>query len=186
MNALHSRIAAAAMLLALGFLSACGSDKQKDNLEGPIGPGAGGPPIATPLPQQLNKPDNSILGTMSYDTVFFTPSVTAPTPPDSLTGVGNGVAITLTHISGRPDTPCRFNAAVLARDQGYDIGDTGFRSNASGQELYQVNVSKAGSWVRLFCVNLRDNAGMQFAVSSDAPDKVGWVQVHYVLNSIHP
>jgi hypothetical protein len=93
--------------------------------------------------------------------------------------------ILITHISGRPDTPCRFNAAVLARDSGFEIGDTGFRSNALGQRLYQVNLQQPGAYVTLFCANLLDNAGSQFSIFADAPDKVSWLQVYAVINSIH-
>lgn len=182
MNALRSPIAVAALLLALGLLSACGSDKQKDSLDGPIGPGAGGPAVGPGTPATLTKPDGTVIGGLAYDGVYFTP---LPPPPGALTNSSDGIAIFMTNISGRPDTPCRFNAAVLARDAGYEIGDTGFRTNALGQELYQVNLSSPGSWVRLFCANLRDNAGMQFAISANAPDKVSWRQVYYVMNSLH-
>lgn len=190
MNALRSPIAVAALLLALGLVSACGSDKQKDSLDGPIGPGAGGPAVNQPTVQSANltKPDGTVIGGLAFDSVtvapagYFTP---LPPPPGALTNTADGISIFMTNISGRPDTPCRFNAAVLARDAGYEIGDTGFRTNALGQELYQVNLSSPGSWVRLFCANLRDNAGMQFAISANAPDKVSWRQVYFVMNSLH-
>lgn len=186
MNALRSPIAVAALLLALGLVSACGSDKQKDSLDGPIGPGAGGPAVGPGTPATLTKPDGTVIGGLSFDTTYFASVPPPPVPPGVLTSIPpDGIAILLTNISGRPDTPCRFNAAVLARDAGYEIGDTGFRTNALGQELYQVNLSSPGSWVRLFCANLRDNAGMQFAISANAPDKVSWLQVYFVMNSLH-
>jgi hypothetical protein len=187
MNPLRTPIAVAALLLALGLLTACGSDKQKDSLEGPIGPGSGGPAVApaTLVQANLTKPDGTVIGSLAFDTAFFTPLAPPPASPGSLTNMPNGISILMTNISGRPDTPCRFNAAILARDSGYEIGDTGFRTNALGQELYQVNLSSSGSWVRLFCANLRDNVGLQFAISANAPDKVSWLQVYYVMNSLH-
>ncbi|MFI5401150.1 MAG: hypothetical protein ACHQZQ_08890, partial [SAR324 cluster bacterium] len=93
--------------------------------------------------------------------------------------------IAMTHIAGRPDTPCRFSAATLARDSGFDIGDTGFRSNAQGQKLYQVNLSSPGAYAALFCADLSEDTGAQFSVVADSSDKVSWLQVYAVLNSIH-
>jgi hypothetical protein len=146
----------------------------------------------------LTSPNGAGVGSFQYDpyvsgspaTGFF---ILSADPPGS-TVIGtltdgstfaSGIAIELAHISGRPDTPCRFTAAVLARDAGYDLGDTGFRKNALGQELYQVNISKPGSYLSLFCAELSNHAGTQFTVSADAPDKLSWFEVYGVLNSVN-
>lgn len=185
MNVILSRIAVAALLLALGGISACGSDTQKDTLSGYLGPGSGGPGVGPLTAADLTKPDGSVIGSMGYDATFFIPSGPTATLQGALVSPAYGVSIGLSHISGRPDTPCRFSAAVLARDGGYELGDTGFRKNAYGQELYEVDLSLPGRYQRLFCAQLRDNVGTQFWVVADAPDKVDWMQVHATLNSVH-
>ena len=193
---------AAALILVLGTIGACGNDKQKDQLDGNIGPGAGQP---TPTPatgtsqsQDIVRPDGTAIGQFTFDLAnydlsnqylngFFTFTTPDPTQIGVLTAVAPGapdLAIQITHISGRPDTPCRFDAAVLARDGGFTIGDTGMRSNALGQQLYQVNLSGNGQYAQLFCANLTGNSGAQFSIIADAPNKVTWLQVYAVLNSI--
>jgi len=176
-----------ALGVSLGLLCACRGDVQKDQLSGWIGPGAGGSPLAgAPTAQPIVRPDGTTIGTFSYY-AFFAFATPDPTQIGVLTATAPGsgfLQILITHISGRPDTPCRFNAAVLARDNGFEIGDTGFRSNALGLRLYQVNLRQPGAYVTLFCVNLRDNTGAQFSILADAPDKVSWLQAYAVINSI--
>jgi len=177
-----------ALGVSLGLLCACRGDVQKDQLSGWIGPGAGGPsPAGAPTAQPIVRPDGTTIGTFFYDAGFFGFTTPDPTQIGVLTEIPTGsgfLQILITHISGRPDTPCRFNAAVLARDNGFEIGDTGFRSNALGLRLYQVNLHQPGAYVTLFCVNLRDNTGAQFSILADAPDKVSWLQAYAVINSI--
>jgi hypothetical protein len=178
-----------ALALTLGLLCACRGDVNKDQLSGPIGPGAGGlPPAGTPMTAVIARPDGTPIGGFSYDPSFFTQSIPDPVLTGALTAIATGsgsLQILIAHISGRPDTPCRFNAAVLARDGGFEIGDTGFRSNALGQRLYQVNLQRPGTYVTLFCANLLDNTGSQFSIFADTPDEVRWLQVYAVINSIH-
>jgi hypothetical protein len=202
MNARHIG-SVLALLVTLGTLCACGGGTPKDALSGYIGPGAGGPPVAPGTVQNstIDKPDGTLIGGFSYDQGFFflciptlasPPCNLLPAPDPTEIGVlidiypGTGLLeIAMTHISGRADTPCRFAAAILARDGGFEIGDTGFRNNAQGQQLYQVNLHSAGTYAALFCANLRDNTGAQFSIVADAPDKVSWLQVYEVINSIH-
>ena len=192
MNTIRNLSTVCALLAALGALSACGSDKQKDKLAGLIGPGAGGtaasPPVGTPQSPNIARPDGTVIGQYTYQDGFFSLNTSDSTLIGLLNATPGGepsLIILISHISGRPDTPCRFNAALLARDAGLDIGDTGFRRNDEGQELYQVNLSGHGQYVQLFCADLRGNTGAQFSVHADAPDKVSWLQVYAVLNSIH-
>ena len=195
MNAIHHRAILFALIAALGTLSACGNGNQKDTLEGYIGPGSGGQPtspvLGTPVPPSpiITRPDGTIIGQFTYQDGFFSFTNPDPTQIGLLTAIYAGapvLTIIINHISGRVDTPCRFNAAILARDGGFDIGNTGFRRNNQGLELYQVDLNGHGQFAQLFCANLLNNAGAQFSVVADAPDKVSWLQVYAVLNSIHP
>lgn len=190
-----------ALLVTLVALCACGGGTPKDKLSGAIGPGSGGPPLGPVTSANIDKPDGTLIGGFSYDAGFFyfctppfasAPCNSLPAPDASEIGVlidivpATGLLqIAMTHIAGRPDTPCRFSAATLARDSGFDIGDTGFRSNAQGQKLYQVNLSSPGAYAALFCADLSEDTGAQFSIVADSPDKVSWLQVYAVLNSIH-
>jgi hypothetical protein len=181
----------AACLLAGALLSACGGDATKDNLSGYLGAGAGGPdtspPLGTVQSVSLTRPDGTQIGTLSYDDGFFAESQPDPAVIGELTDTHTGsgtLTISATHITGRADTPCRFDAAILARDGGYDITDFGGRKNAMGQGLYEVKESKGGSYLALFCANLKDNSGVQLTVTADTPDKLSWLQVFAVLNSL--
>jgi len=178
------RMTVVLLLLALGGASACGRDTQKDSLEGAIGPGSGGPDVGTLTAGQLAKPDGSPIGTFGYDAGFFV--LTAPNPKQqgTLANPAAGVGMVMNHITGRADTPCRFSVALLARDGGFTLGETGFRTNDQGQDLYEANASAPGSYQRMYCAELKDSTGTQFAVLADAPEKLDWKQVHAVLNSV--
>jgi hypothetical protein len=189
MNTRHLRLALG-LVSTLGVLCACRGDVKKDQLSGPIGPGAGGPvpPVGAVENAEIHRPDGTLIGGFSYDGGFFALLTPDPAQTGILAGAdpGTGVLqIPITHISGRPDTPCRFSAAVLARDGGFEIGDAGFRKNDQGQQLYQVNLQRPGAYAILFCAKLRDNAGSQFGIFADSPDKVSWLQAYAVINSIH-
>lgn len=185
MAVLQLRIGAAVLILMVGALSACGSDKPKEKLSGAIGAGSGGPAVGKLTTSELTRPNGTVIGSLAYDATFFSPIAPTAATQGALVSPAYSVAIALSHISGRPDTPCRFSAAVLARDSGYEIGDTGFRTNDGGQELYEVNLSAPGSYQRLFCAQLKDNVGTQLSILADAPDKLGWMEVHATLNSLH-
>jgi hypothetical protein len=178
-----------ALVAALGGLSACGGGgTPTDQLNGQIGAGAGGtaPTPASLMQLALTKPDGGVIGSLSYDTTLLSFSQPDPTQVGVLSVTGtNGFSITMTHISGRPDTPCRFEAAVLARDDGYDIGDTGYVNNALNQQFYQVNLSKSGGYVRLFCTELTGNAGVQFTIAADSAADVQLRQIYAVMNSVN-
>ena len=168
-------------------LAGCG-DTPKDQLSGSLGNGSGGPALSgTPATLPLTKPSGEQIGQVQYDPAYFVP---APATGDSTTeavlaNLTDQVLVTLVRFSGaRADTPCRFQAATLARDENYDIGDFGTRTNSLGQEMYQVNVAKPGSAQTLYCALLRDNSGVLVDVTATGPAQLGWLQVLYVINSI--
>jgi hypothetical protein len=191
----RSALRLAGLALVLLAVAGCGRESNKDKLDGPLGPGAGGQAVLLPgtgLP--LTRPDGVQNGSLSYDSLYFTFTAAPPPPANTISpNFGafadknlDGIQILVTHISGRADTPCRFSAALLARDSGFTVGDTGFRTNGAGQKLYQVNVSGPGAAGRLFCAELQSKTGMQFAVLAPTPDKLEYLQVHFLLNSITP
>jgi hypothetical protein len=180
--------AVAALLLASILLAGCGRDTQKSSLPDTFGDGSGGTvPIKPGTTLVLTKPDGTPIGQLNFDGNYF-----VLRPPGADDGVAvavlasdaNTIKIGLTHISGRPDTPCHFQAAVLARDQGYTIGNYGDRTNSTGLKFNQVNLSSSAIYQALFCVSIRDNAGVMFQAISDSPDKLEWQQVYYIMNTV--
>jgi hypothetical protein len=178
-----------ALVLALAVLLAAGCGKaKKDELSGPFGPGVGGPADGTATPLALTKLDGSVLGAMDYWLPNFD-VIPNPTPGELPLGFqesSNGILMGLELIVGRIDTPCRYGAALLARDEGFNIQASGHRSNDQGLEFYQVNVSRGGEAVSFYCTSLRDSVGIMITGHATAPDRLTYREVHFILNSIRP
>ena len=176
-----------------------------------IGPGNGGPAVGTATQATLRDTDGHKLGTIEYDAAYFvnttaigTPAAPGPndpilpdypidsaTPPAFTMGVvGNdaeGLHMFLVLIAGRPDTPCRFQAALAARDQGFTIwGDGADVLNGHGLEFHEVVISRGKLYVRLDCALLSNNLGIEVITQSTPAGRLGSRQVHFVLNSIRP
>jgi hypothetical protein len=204
------RLALAAALAAgcLGFLGAC-AEPAIEELSGPIGAGEGGPAVnlSVTLSHPLTDPGGGTIGELSYDGSAFLhyhpdPAsdglhVLANIPPEQLLAdladdgelnrlSADNIVIVLTRIVGRPDTPCRFQAALLARDRGYEILAAGDRRNDQGLGLHQVNLVRAHDSVaqRFYCAQLRDPFGIQINVfTADEAHQV-WQILHHVLNTL--
>ena len=200
----------AALLLA-GLLALAGCEGADDfELEGELGPGSGGSdvnPAALASHDLMNFSGETVIGTMQYDSsvlLHFHPDpenealhVIANITPEQLIadladdGVLNGfagddVAIFITPIVGRADTPCRFQAALLARDEKYSIQGSGDRKTDSGRDLHQVNLIKPSipQTQRFYCYELDDPFGAQLNVIAMDAQHQEWLVVHAVLNSI--
>jgi hypothetical protein len=99
---------------------------------------------------------------------------------------GDEVVMIMTRIIGRPDTPCRFQAALLARDHGYEIDKSGDRKNDNGLELHQVNLKndKIPEHQRFYCFQLKKPFGIQINVFTVDEEHQDWRQVFHLLNSV--
>ncbi len=192
---LAARLAALLVALALGMaLAGCGALGKKDETPTPFGPGAGVPPVdaASTTPLSIVALDSTSIGTLSYDAAYFTPvPVPPPTPANTqfaaLTNAAAGLGLQFQIIFGRPDTPCRFQAALAARDLGFTIlGDGDKRINDQGLEFDEVLLVRGPEHWRLDCAQLVGNVGIEVLSISSPTDVLGTPQVHYVLNSIHP
>lgn len=180
-----------ALVLAGVFLTACGEDD--DAPPRPFGPGSGGPPLANPIQsRELLDTGGRAFGSVQYhnSTNNFTPVVAFHQPSESdatmaLLAASDGVQLGFSLISGRPDTPCRFTAALLARDEGYAIlGDGADRINDAGVVFHEVWLVRGSEWVRLACAQLDGLRGVQVLAQSPAGNRLETLQVHFVLNSI--
>jgi len=191
--------ALAVLLAALALLAAGGCAPEEDELSGPFGPGSGGAPVAPPVgtvqDEDLVNSSGDPIGQVSYDDGYFTLAV-APAPGIMMTldnaayVAGNPtegpVQLVLVTIAGRPDTPCRFQAAVQARDAGYTIDASGDRTNARGLEFHQVNLHRGATEQRFWCARVRANTGVLINGLSPTPGALSYRQVHTVLNSVRP
>ncbi len=191
-----------AALLAV-LPAACRNEEQGAELSGEIGPGSGGPPVvqARVMTVLLATPDCQTIGTLAFDSGYFTrtfPAGAANEIPfvceitseavDEIHYVyqntAEAVTVIISRISGRPDTPCRFNAALLARDEGFAILASGDVFNAAGLEFHQVNLTREATFQRFHCTELRSNVGIQISSTSTGGDKLGSEQLHFLLNSV--
>ena len=197
----------AALLSALtGF--GC-SEPAEDQLHGKIGTGSGGPEIDETqlLPHDWAGPDGDEIGIFEYDAsqfLHYHPDpeddalhVVANITPDVLIadladdGIindisGDEVLMIMTRTVGRPDTPCRFQAALLARDEGYDVKASGDRKNSNGLELHQVNLrnEKLPASQRFYCFELKKPFGIQINVFTADEKHQDWRVVFALLNSV--
>ncbi len=175
-----------ALALAVGLAAAACQPDPKPELKGHLGPGSGGPAIVgPPATIDIAKANGEVVGYADYDAANLLPlGPAAPDHFESLVDATGTVLLQLMRISGRADTPCRFQAALLARDQGFDIQKSGERKNDQDLDFAQVNLEKDGVWLSLFCTTLRSEIGVLVQVVADSAEKIDWVQVHYVLNTV--
>lgn len=182
-----ARPAALAFVLLLA-LAGCG-ENPKPELSGHFGPGSGGPVVTGPiLTVPITKSSGTVVGYADYDSSFFDVALgaTSSSEFENLTDdpVAPTIGVTLSRITGRPDTPCRYQAAILARDDGYDIGKSGDRENDRNLDFYEVDLKKGAVHVSLFCVTLGDQVGTAVQVLTSDATLIHSLQVHYLLNTI--
>lgn len=179
------------MLLLSLPLAGCGSEEEEDALAGPFGEGAGG--TAVDAGQVVLHPfTNSVgetPGAMEYDSsYFFAVADPAGSSAISLTNsappAGDGTALAVVPIVGRADTACRYLAAVMMRDQGYEFVAAGERINNNELEFYQVDIIAAEVPVSLFCAIFRDNQGVMIQATAPGWEPLGYLQMHFLLNSL--
>ena len=141
------------------------------------------------------------MGSLSVDRGFFTRTcledaadkipIRCPNPAQAADEIlyvyedtAETVLVIVSRISGRPDTPCRFSAALLARDEGFAILASGDVINAAGLAFHQVNLARGDVFQRFHCTELRSNVGIQISSRSTGGDKLDFEQLHFLLNSI--
>jgi hypothetical protein len=178
---------ALALLALLGVAAGC-APPQAGELSGPFGPGSGGPPLSgATAPVAFARSDGVVYGEAAFDPAYFQPLPAAtPDQPATLAAPAAGIVLAYSRIAGRPDTPCRYQAALLARDQHFTIAASGERSNDRGLSFYQVNLQAGGVFRRLYCVRIAGELGVAIVAQADAPEKLEYVQVLFVLNSVRP
>ena len=177
---------ALAMLGMLLLLASCAPPMEIPELSGPFGPGSGGPPVnPVALVTQPLTSGGLPLGSLDYDSTYFTPIPTG-TEVVVLSDATGAVVLTVAPISGRPDTPCRFQAALLARDHGYAILAAGDRTNALGLDFHEVDLGPGADFQRFYCAELKSHLGVLINGISKPTNALGSEQVHLVLNSVRP
>lgn len=177
-----------AALLAV-LPAACRNEELGAELSGEIGPGSGGPPVvqARVMTVLLVTPGGLTIGSLSIDSGFLTRTFTGDEADEIhyvYQNTAEAVTVIISRISGRPDTPCRFSAALLARDEGFAILASGDVFNAAGLVFHQVNLAREATFQRFHCTELRSNVGIQISSTSTGGDKLGSEQLHFLLNSV--
>lgn len=180
-------------LLAAGALAACGAVDSSSTSVTALGDGTGGPAVNTAAVTTASIPNatGGSQGQLSYDASYFgflpqTPSDTDPRAGLLSTAAGD-LGMQLSLIFGRPDTPCRYQAALAARDDGYTIqGDGQDRVNSNQVQFHEVLLTNGVQYWRLDCAELQSNVGVQVLTISSPTNQRDTQQVVYVLNSIHP
>jgi len=182
-----------AMALAMALGGCSEEDGDVEELSGYFGPGSGGVAVSVPdlVTYNFLKLDNTPLGSLEADTAPVPPGppgyYTDSTGPGTLLTLANltdGLSLDVTRILGRADTPCRFTAALLARDYGFVILAAGDRINANDLEFHQVNLVNGSIFKSFYCTLLKDNVGIQIEGTSIGGNRLAYLQVHHVLNSI--
>lgn len=182
------------MLLAAALLAGCG-ELDDDPPPRPLGPGSGGDPLTgSTQTVTLRDTTGAAFGQVTYDDGHFAVALPfgpgRPTETDPTIGAlqaADGVSLGFVLIAGRPDTPCRFEAALAARDEGYTIlGDGEDRINDVNVTFHEVWLARGAEWVRLDCAQLNGQRGVQVVAQSPSGNALETVQVHFVLNSIRP
>lgn len=176
-------------LLTAGLLLACSQEQEEEELSGAIGVGAGGTAVmaGTVLTDPILTPAGVQAGTLDYDSGYWTRTFldgAGGGPLYSYENAADGLLIAVFLISGRPDTRCRFDAALLARDEGFTILASGDVLNEAGLEFHQVNLSNGSLAQRFFCAELLNNVGVEITVTALPADSVTFEQVHFLLNTV--
>ncbi|HEX7929238.1 MAG TPA: hypothetical protein VF678_16705 [bacterium] len=176
------------LLVAVLLLSACGEEQKEEGLHGHFGPGQGTPPAGPAFTTiDITKESGSVVGKVDYDATFFATTIPPAASEEFGTLADNAtpptIVVTLIRITGREDTPCRFQAAVLARDQDYDILESGARENSHSLDFYQVNLKKGSQHLSLFCATLGDDVGTAIQVTTQSAALIKSSQVNYILNT---
>lgn len=176
-------------LLAL-LAGACEADEEGDELSGAIGPGFGGPAVPQGVIQidNLDTPQPVTIGTISFDDGYLMRVFTGG-PADEVHYIYMDIAdpaleIVILRITGRAETPCRFAAAILARDEGFTIQASGDVTNAQGLIFHQVNLARGDTFQRFYCTELRPNVGIMISAESRLGNKLDFEQMHFLLNSV--
>ena len=138
-------IACAVALLGLAFfLTGCGAPEDLQ-LPATIGAGLEGRDVSEATVQEipLFNSGGQLIGSLSYDASYFAPLADEPdaVPALTLVSLEDTLSLLVLPIVGRPDTPCRFNAARLARDEEYRIKASGDRENANNLDIHQVSTA---------------------------------------------
>jgi len=177
-------------VLALALLSGCGGGTDlKETPKGDLGTGSTGPSLSsTQSTQTLAAPDGTWIGSLTLDLGYFTPLYSAAGPTDDLYALlassQSSLQLSLVRILGRPDTACRYQAALLARDQGFTTGDAGFKTNQQGLELYQARASNNADFRVFTCAKIKGQVGVILSAQASSAADLEAIPFYGLLHSL--
>jgi len=175
------------MLMALIF-AGCGGDVTEEE-PGDLGSGSGSPATSSNLASGLiTSVAGNNLGYFAYDADYFIPLYTAQDASDdtfiSLVNTDGSLSVTLSRALGRPDTLCRYLPAILARDEGFEIGNAGFKTNQQQIELYRTEANLGTDYRRYYCAEISLQSGVIVTALTSDPDQLEAGPFYSLLNSI--
>lgn len=177
------------LLLGLLFLLTSCKEAPEPDISGEFGNGNGGTAVGTTQAERnITKTSGEVIATYKYDATYFLEIYSAASSADNsflvLTDIGaEGLTIAFSRIYGRPDTACRYLAALLARDEEFEIDLVGERENTQGIEFYQVEVHKGADYRGMYCAELKDEVGVAMTVQATSKAMLAYQQTYSVLNS---
>jgi len=173
-------------LFGIVFLLTTCQETPETDLTGEFGNGTGGTTVSeTQALTEITNTSSGVIATYKYDTEFFD-AFSGDDPVFQLLSDkgGEGISLLTARIFGRPDTACRYVAAVMARDEDFEIDLTGERENAQGIEFYQVELHQGSIYRGLYCADLKDNFGISVSVQATSKAMLSYEQIYFILNSI--
>ena len=178
------------LFLVLALLAGCGGGSDlKETPKGDLGSGSTGPSLSsTQSTQVLTAADGTPIGSLTLDLGYFTPLYFATGPTDDLFALlassQSSLQVSLVRILGRPDTACRYQAALLARDQGFTTGEAGYKTNQQGLELYQARASKDADFRVFTCTKLKDQLGVILSAQANSAAELEAIPFYGMLHSL--
>ena len=176
-------------LIGIVFLLTTCKDAPKPDITGEFTDGNGGTAVSeTRLERNITNTSGDVIATYQYDATYFIEIYSATSNADStllaLTDIGGeGLSLVTSRIYGRPDTACRYLAALMARDENFEIDLTGERENAGGIEFYQVELHNGSVYRGLYCAELKNNTGVAISVQATSWAMLAYKQIYFILNS---
>ena len=182
----HAAVLVGMFAIALAW-GGCAPEEDPE-LSGSFGSGDNGTAVNadTVVEQTLSTSSGTEIGSISYDSSYFVDVSDGEESEAALTLVSavDALALSGSTISGRPDTPCRFTAAIMARDEDFEILRSGDRTNSTGLDFHQVDLSNGQLYRSVYCATLKSEIGILILAEGDGANLLTSEQTLYVLNSI--
>ncbi|MDT8447400.1 MAG: hypothetical protein RRB13_10965 [bacterium] len=159
---------------ALWVLAGCGAvSGPEEQPKSALGTGSYGTDVSSQVTQvTVTDSLGKTVGHFEYDSQQFTPLYQASDASDGLRVIlsaeSGALQVTAAKSLGRADTACRYQVALLARDQDFELGLAGWKTNPQGLDVYWASANRTDDYRAFYCALLSDTAGV--AIQAQATD----------------